>query len=94
MSNYTLDDIEIFISDYSKDCPKPADWMINIPVVGKMMYQKAALEQHKRELFKRKYLEVLESDTIEQAKFIEGMTPVLDDFYSNKVNKKTINKKH
>ena len=42
-SNYTMDDIAKFIEDYNesnKDSSR--EWVINIPVVGRKLYEKAA----------------------------------------------------
>ena len=84
-NKYTLEDIGSFIIDYKiVQGPKPSAWMVSIPVIGKRMYQKAALESHKREMFERAYFKALQATPKEQAEFIKQMTPILDDFYSAK----------
>lgn len=81
---YSLEDIKKFISDYREDqSVKQNDWMINIPLVGKKIYEKAALEEQKRCVFERAYENALNGSIEEQEEFIKQMTPVLDDFYSN-----------
>lgn len=84
MSNYTLEDIGKFINDYKK-CQglKQAGWMLNIPFAGRKIYERACLENYKREFFERKYKEALTASIEEQQVFIEKMTPVLDGFYGN-----------
>ena len=83
-NRYTLEDIEKFIIDYKNSLiTGPKDWMANIPVFGRKIYQRAALEQQKREIFENHLMKAKNGSIEEQEKFIEQMTPVLDDFYSN-----------
>ena len=92
-NKYTLEDIGSFIVDYKiVQGPKPSAWMVSIPVIGKRMYQKAALENHKREMFERAYFKALQATPEEQEKYIQQMTPVLDDFYSDKMNNASLGK--
>ena len=88
-SNYTLEDIAIFIEDYrNSQGLKPNDLMISIPFIGRKLYQKAALEEQKRSFFERKYNEIINGSPEEQEEFIKQMTPILNDFYSKKGSKK------
>ena len=83
-NKYTLEDIEKFIIDYKNSLiTGPKDWMANIHVFGRKIYQRAALEQQKREIFEKHLMKAKNGSIEEQEKFIEQMTPVLDDFYSN-----------
>ena len=45
------------------------------------MYEKAYLEEVKRDFFEKKYYEILNATLEEQQDFIKQMTPVLNDFY-------------
>ncbi len=84
---YTLDDIESFLLDYRNALvAEPHYVMLNVPVVGRKIYQKAALETQKREFFEREFEKVKNGSEEEQIKFIEQMTPILDDFYANRDN--------
>ena len=84
---YTLEDIEKFIKDYKKtQGPKPNDLMLSIPLVGQKAYEKAILEQYKRDFIEQQYEKAKNGSLEEQEDFIGEMTPILDDFYSK--NKK------
>ena len=86
--NYTMDDIGKFIEDYKLSQQlKPKDWMLSLPIVGKKMYEKAYLEEVKREFFEKKYYEMLNASLEEQQDFIKQMAPVLNDFYGETENK-------
>lgn len=88
-NNYTLEDIAKFISDYKESLGiKPKDWMVGVPIVGRKMYQHALFEQQKREKFEKYFMRAKDGSIEEQEKFIEQMTPVLDDFYSKKSTKR------
>ena len=83
-NRYTLEDIEKFIIDYKNSLViGPKDWMVSIPVFGRKIYQRAALEQQKWKIFENHLMEAKNGSIEEQKKFIEQMTPVLDNFYSN-----------
>lgn len=83
-NRYTLEDIEKFIVDYKNSLVTgPKDWVVSIPVIGRKIYQRAALEQQKRKIFENHLMEAKNGSIEEQKKFIEQMTPVLDNFYSN-----------
>ena len=84
-TNYTMEDIGNFIEDYKNvQGPKPNDWMTSIPFAGRKVYEKAALEDHKRVVFEEAYNRALAGSAEEQEKFISEMTPILDDFYGVK----------
>ena len=77
-----MDDISSFLFDYrNSQGLKPDELMISIPFVGKKMYEKAFLEDHKQSFFEREYLIAIHRSAEEQQEFIEKMTPVLDSFY-------------
>lgn len=83
MGNYTLNDIAKFIVDYKRRfTAKPRNWMLSIPIVGKNMYERTYLENNKIVFFENKYYKALMGSKEEQQKFIEQMTPILDEFYS------------
>ncbi len=85
--NYTMDDIEKFIKDYKlSQQSKSKDWMLSLPIVGKRMYEKAYLEETKRDFFEKKYDEMLNASLEEQQDFIKQMSPVLDEFYNEAGN--------
>lgn len=85
--NYTMDDIEKFIKDYRlSQQAKPKDWMLSLPIVGKKMYEKAYLEEAKRDFFEKKYYEMLNASLEEQQDFINQMTPILNEFYAEEEN--------
>ncbi|MBR5370492.1 MAG: hypothetical protein IK137_04235 [Bacilli bacterium] len=87
-SNYTMEDIEKFINDYNESQMLiPDDMMLNIPIFGRRMYQKAVLEDQKRTIFEEAYNKAMAGSPEEQRKFISDMAPVLDEFYSK--NKKS-----
>ena len=83
MNNYyTMEDVGMFLVDYrNSQGLKPKDFMFNIPMVGKKMYEKAFLEDKKRNFFEGKYIEALNGSVEEQQIFISKMAPILDDFY-------------
>ena len=84
-NNYTMEDIEKFLADYRNvQGVKPKDSMLNIPLIGNKIYEKAVLENDKRIFFEQKYQQVLNGSPEEQKEFIEKMTPILDDFYGVK----------
>ncbi len=86
--NYTMQDIEKFIEDYKLSQKlKSEDWMLSVPIIGKKMYEKAYLEECKRNFFEEKYYEMLNASAEKQQEFIKQMTPVLDDFYAKVENK-------
>ena len=88
-SNYTMDDIAKFIEDYNESNKYSSrEWVINIPVVGRKLYEKAALENMKRTVFEKEYNKAKNGSVEEQNEFIRQMTPVLDDFYSSKEKSK------
>ena len=85
MGKYTMDDIDAFLVDYFGALNnEPEDWMLNIPLVGRKVYEKVALENIKRDVFENAYNKAKNGSAEEQEKFIADMTPVLDDYYSNK----------
>ena len=85
---YNMSDMGKFVADYnSRLFVRPKSWMMFIPFVGRKMYQKASLEEHKRERFERE-LYLAANELIDQKKYIEEMTPVLELFYSNKKRKR------
>lgn len=88
-NKYTMEDIAQFLIDYN-ECNKynSKEWLVNIPIVGSKLYEKTVLENSKREFFERKYNEALTATEKEQIEFIKQMTPILDDFYSNKEKSK------
>lgn len=82
---YTMEDIANFLIDYRKcQMVQPIGIMTSIPVVGTKLYQKASLEDQKRNFFETRYKEVLNGTEEEQKEFISKMAPVLDEFYSSK----------
>ena len=81
-NNYTMEDIEKFLVDYRNvQGVKPKDAMISIPLIGNKIYEKAFLENKKRDFFEQKYQLALNGSPEEQQEFIEKMSPILDDFY-------------
>lgn len=81
-NNYTMEDIEKFLVDYQNaQGVKPKDAMLNIPLIGNKIYEKAFLENEKRNFFEQKYQLALNGSPEEQQEFIEKMSPILDDFY-------------
>ena len=87
-SKYNMSDMGKFVVDYnSRLFIRPKSWMMFIPFVGRKMYQKASLEEHKRERFERE-LYLAANELIDQKKYIEEMTPVLESFYSKQKVKK------
>ena len=51
-NTYTLEDIANFIADYKESQgTEPKSWMIRVPIVGRKMYQKAAFESQKTDVF-------------------------------------------
>lgn len=89
-NNYTMDDIAQFIADYKEsNIYASKEWLVNVPIVGGKLYEKNVLDKSKRDFFERKYYEVLTGTEEEQIEFIKQMTPVLDDFYSNKEKSKS-----
>ena len=86
---YTMEDIAQFLIDY-KECNKynSKEWLINIPIIGGKLYEKAALENMKRTVFEKEYNKAKNGSVEEQNEFIRQMTPVLDDFYSSKEKSK------
>lgn len=92
-NSYTMKDIESFLVDYRESqVTKPKDFMINIPIVGKKMYDKSFLEDRKRSFFEDEYVEAVKGSIEEQQEFIKKMSPILDDFYGvetkNEIKKK------
>ncbi len=84
-SNYTMEDVGNFLVDYrNAQGLEPNDLMLNIPLVGKKIYERAFLEDQKRVFFEKKYQEALEGSIEEQQEFIEKISPLLDDFYGVK----------
>ena len=84
-NNYTMEDIEKFLVDYrNSQGVKPKDAMLNIPLIGNNIYEKAVLENDKRNFFEQKYQQALNGSPEEQKEFIEKMSPILDDFYGVK----------
>ena len=79
---YTMEDIGNFIIDYREAQGfKPHEIMLSIPKVGRAIYQKACLEEQKRQFFEGEYKKAISGSDEEQQVFIEKMTPVLDSFY-------------
>ena len=79
---YTMQDIENFLIDYrNSQVLKPKDYMFNIPIVGRKIYEKSFLEDKKRNFFEEKYIEVVNAPIEKQQEFIAKMAPILDDFY-------------
>ena len=87
---YTMEDITQFLIDY-KECNKynSKEWLINIPIIGGKLYEKVILENMKRTFLENAYNDAINGSIEQQNKFINEMTPVLDDFYANKEKKKT-----
>ena len=82
-----MDDIEKFIKDYkNSQQTKPKDWLLSIPIVGRKMYEKAYLEDAKRNFFEKKYYEMLNASLEEQQDFINQMTPILNEFSAKEEN--------
>ena len=68
-SNYTMDDIAKFIADYNESNKYSSrEWVINIPVVGRKLYEKAALENMKRTVFEKEYNKAKNGSVEEQKK--------------------------
>ena len=87
---YTMEDIAQFLIDHSESQKYSSrEWLINIPIVGKKLYEKAALENMKRIIFEKEYNKFKNGSVEQQNEFIRQMTPVLDDFYADKEKKKT-----
>ncbi len=81
-NNYTMEDIEEFLIDYrNAQGAKPNDAMLSIPLIGNEIYERAFLENKKRDFFEQKYQLALNGSPEEQQEFIEKMSPILDDFY-------------
>ncbi len=84
-NNYTMEDIGKFLVDYrNAQGLKPNDMMLKVPMIGKKMYEKAFLENGKRDFFEKKYQQAINGSAEEQQEFIENMSPILDDFYGVK----------
>lgn len=84
-NNYTMEDIEKFLVDYrNSQGVKLKDAILNIPLIGNSIYEKAVLENDKRNFFEQKYQQVLNGSPEEQKDFIGKMSPILDDFYGVK----------
>ena len=80
-----MEDVGNFLVDYrNAQGLEPNDLMLNIPLVGKKIYERAFLEDQKRVFFEKKYQEALEGSIEEQQEFIEKISPLLDDFYGVK----------
>ena len=85
MGKYTMDDIDTFLVDYFGTVNKDAeDWMFSIPIVGQKVWETTFLENMKKRKFGELYEKALSGTPEEQEKFIEQMTPILDDYYKTK----------
>ncbi len=88
-NTYTLEDIANFIADYKESHgTEPKNWMLSVPIVGRKMYQKAAFESQKTDVFEQAYNKAKKGSIEEQESFINQMTPILNDFYSKKETKR------
>lgn len=88
-NTYTLEDIANFIADYKESQgTEPKNWMLSVPIVGRKMYQKAAFESLKTDVFEQAYNKAKKGSIKEQESFINQMTPILNDFYSKKEAKR------
>ena len=86
---YTMYDIKKFLIDYRNSLTaKPKGIVAAIPIVGTRMTQTAALEEQKRVFFEKEYNKVIKEGIERQKRFILQMTPVLNDFYSEKKDNK------
>ena len=89
-SKYTMEDIEKFIIDFKNSLePEPNEWSL---IINRKAYQEYLFEKSKREIFEKHFIEAKNGNIDDQKKFIEQMTPVLDDYYSVKEDEET--KKH
>lgn len=92
-NKYTLEDIGSFIVDYRiAQWHNPDSWIINIPIIGIRMYEKTLHKNLRCEKFERAYFKALQLTPEEQENYIEKMTPVLDKFYSDKMNNALLGK--
>lgn len=88
MEKYTLEDIEKFIIDY-KNSLEPEPNNLIMTEEARAQYQQFLFEQQKRNILEKHFIKAKSGSVEEQKKFIEDMTPVLDDFYSSKETDKT-----
>ena len=58
-AKYSMEDIRIFLDEYkSTQEPKPADWMLSVPLVGRRMYEKAVLQEHRINYFEKNIMKL------------------------------------
>ena len=89
-----MDDIAQFIIDYKEsNIYNSKEWVINIPIIGGKLYERVTLENMKRTILEREYNKAKNGSIDQQNKFINEMTPVLDDFYNKQKRKMKENKK-
>jgi hypothetical protein len=82
MKKYTMEEIGMFINEIEESqIVMPNEFVANIPLVGRKMFEKAALDDKKIRFFKREYLIAINRPDEEQQAFIEKMTPILNDYY-------------
>ena len=79
MAKYTVDDICRFAINYRKiQKIKPGKWMLCIPIFGVDIYERALLEDMKRNMIDSTYTRLLNSSEEKQKSIIEEVSPVLD----------------
>ncbi len=77
-SKFTLDDVKKLIKQMErKNIIKPRDFVVNIPLIGRKLYEKAWLEQKKIDVLKEQ-LEKAENGTeLDRQRFIDDLEPLL-----------------
>lgn len=78
ISEFALDDVRKLINKMErKNIIKPKDYLINIPFIGRKLYEKARLEQMKINILKEQ-LEKAENGTeADRQRFIDELEPLL-----------------
>lgn len=77
-SKFTLDDVKKLIKQMErKNIIKPRDFVVNNPLIGRKLYEKAWLEQKKIDVLKEQ-LEKAENGTeLDRQRFIDDLEPLL-----------------
>ncbi len=78
MTTFTLDDVRKLIRKMErKNIIKPKDYIVNIPFIGRKLYQKACAEEIKINVLKEQLEKAENGSELDRQRFIDDLEPLL-----------------